>query len=166
MNRSEKFAFVENFTNSLNSNPFVVVMNYDKLGFDHITQFRRDLFKADASLSFVKNTLASISLSNVAEKGVAIDGLKDVLSGPVCFVLGKDPITTSKAISQLTSKIETVKVVGGFLDGKMCSMEELKMYATLPTLDVARAQIVGMLKAVPSKIARVLSMKNADGVSG
>lgn len=166
MNRSEKFTFVEKFTNNLSSNSFVVVMNYDKLKFEHITKFRRDLVKIDASLSFVKNTLASISVSNVSSKGVDMEGLKGILSGPVCFVLGKDPITTSKAISQFTTAADGVKVVGGFLDGKICSIEELNMYATLPTLDVARSQIIGMIKAVPSKIARILSMKNVDGVGG
>lgn len=159
MNRLEKNDFVNDFTGRLKSSSFVVVMNYDKLKFDNIVKLRRDLQKNDSSLSFVKNTLASISIANLAKDGVDMSCLNEVLKGPVCFVLGNDPVSVARMVSDFTKGAADTKVVAGFLEGKQMTVSDFEVYANLPTLDVARAMIVGMLQAVPSKIARVLTMK-------
>lgn len=159
MNRLEKNDFVNDFTGLLRSSSFVVVMNYDKLRFDNIMKLRRDLKKSDSSLSFVKNTLASISISNLEKDGVDMSCLKRFLKGPVCFVMGNDPVSVSKMVSNFTKEATETRVIAGFLEGKQMTLKDFDMYASLPTLDFARGMIVGMLQAVPSKIARVLNMK-------
>ena len=49
-----------------------------------------------------------------------------------------------------------LKIVAGFMDGKVLEAKDVAQIATLPTLDEARAKIVGILSTPAQKIISIL----------
>jgi len=68
-----------------------------------------------------------------------------------------DPASTAKALSEATKGSEFVKVKGGFMDGQMLSMDDVKALASLPPLPVVRGQLLGVLQAPAGKLVRTIA---------
>ena len=49
-----------------------------------------------------------------------------------------------------------LKIVAGFMDGKVLDEKEVSIIATLPTLEEARAKIVGILASPAQKLVSIL----------
>ena len=62
----------------------------------------------------------------------------------------------SKILAKYAKGDSHLKIVAGFMDGKVLEANEVAKIATLPTLDEARAKIVGILSAPAQNILSIL----------
>jgi large subunit ribosomal protein L10 len=79
-----------------------------------------------------------------------------VKSTAVSFAFN-DPALTAKALTDATKGSEFVKVKGGFMSGQTLNAAQVKALADMPPLPVMRAQLLGMLQAPASKLARTIA---------
>jgi large subunit ribosomal protein L10 len=79
-----------------------------------------------------------------------------VKSTAVSFAFN-DPASTAKALTDATKGSEFVKVKGGFMSGQTLNAAQVKALADMPPLPVVRAQLLGMLQAPASKLARTIA---------
>jgi large subunit ribosomal protein L10 len=107
--------------------------------------------EAGALLKVTKNRITKLAIkdTNYSES-------EKLFSGPTGVALSKDPITLAKILVKFQKSNEKLKIVGGIMDSKLLGPNEVAEIATLPTLDEARAKIVGILQAPQQKLLSIL----------
>ena len=102
----------------------------------------------------VKNTLARFALKNAG-----LEGLDDVLNGTTSLATSSgDPIAPMRVVNKYAKQLGEGKfnIKGGFMDGKVLSLEEIMALAELPSKEVLQAQALGMMLAPITSLAIVL----------
>ena len=82
--------------------------------------------------------------------------LENLFSGPTAVAFSEDAITSAKILTNFAKKNSNLKIIGGLMEEEPLSVEDVEKIATLPTLDEARAKIVGILKVSAQKIVSIL----------
>lgn len=119
---------------------------------EKVTQLRADLRKGKSELKVVKNTLARRALV-----GTKYEGLKDKFKGPVAVALSYDDIVfPAKTLDAFEKTEKGLKILAGSMAGKMLSIDEVKELAGLPSLEISRAQLLGLFLQPATLMARVL----------
>ena len=130
-----------------------VVAEYRGLSVAEMTELRREARGADVYLRVVKNTLA-----RRAFKGTDFECLQDSLKGPVLLAFAKeDPGAAARVIKNFAEEHEALKAVSLSAGGQLLPASDLKMLAELPTLDQARAMLLGVMIAPMTKLVRTLA---------
>jgi large subunit ribosomal protein L10 len=151
MNRSEKEGQVEQLRDYINGASLVVVTRQVGLTVEEATNLRRSMRAAGAEYKVFKNTLADIAV-----KGTKAEGIGALLKGPTALALSADPLAAAKAAVTFANTNNKFEVIGGAMDGKTLSAQEVKALATLPSLDELRAKLLGLLNAPATKLAILL----------
>lgn len=130
----------------------VVLTGYSGIDVEQITDLRSKLRQVKVEYRVVKNTLA-----RRAAEGTDLAGLKDHFVGPIGIALGyDDPVAPAKVLQEFSKTQQKLELKVGMLDGKMLKQADIKALASLPSLDVLRGMLIGLLQAPASRIARVL----------
>ena len=82
--------------------------------------------------------------------------LSDLFTGPTAVALSQDAITSAKILTNFSKENSNLKILGGIMGNDILDVAGVKNVATLPTLDEARAKIVGILSSPAQKIASIL----------
>ena len=70
--------------------------------------------------------------------------------------MSEDAITSAKILTKFSKENENLKILGGIMGSDILDFAGVQKVATLPTLDEARAKIVGILRSPAQKIASIL----------
>lgn len=153
LTREEKEDLVAKYTEKLQSSRALLVTDYRGLNTTEITKLRRQVSEADAEFMVIKNRLFRLAM-----KDVGLDIPEDFLMGPVAagFCYGDVP-PVAKALTDFAEDTEILVVRGGLLDENFLSEAEITALANLPSMDVLRAQLLGLLQAPMSNIAGVMA---------
>ena len=63
---------------------------------------------------------------------------------------------SARILSKFSKDNENLKLIGGLMDNEILDQAGVQNVASLPTLDEARANIVGILNAPASKLVSIL----------
>ena len=151
---SEKQAVVAALTEQLKGASSGVLVDYKGITVAEDTALRVELRQNEVQYSVVKNTLARFALNNVG-----LEGLDEVLNGTTSLATSAgDPIAPMRVINKYAKQLGDGKfsIKGGFMDGKILSLEEIGALAELPAKDVLQAQALGMMLAPITSLAIVL----------
>ena len=158
MTRSEKKLFVEKFLESCGSYPCMIVVRQVGLSAGPFSQLRKNMRSAGALFQVVKN--------NLAKRVFDDSGVQEWFKGPLGVIFSQDPVSVSKVIEEFSKKREaSFYPIGGVLNGRNLSKEDIKKLATLPTLDQLRGQILGLVMSPASKLVRTIK-EPSRGVVG
>ena len=152
MPRTEKLERVAELKRRIEGSAALLLAEYRGLTVSDITELRRTLREADASLTVVKNTLMQRA---AAEAGLE---LTELLSGPsaVAFVDG-DAVSAAKKIKAATKQFPTLVLKGGFMDGQVLSADDANRLADLESREVMLSKIAGLLKGEMSRAASMFA---------
>jgi len=150
--KAKKQEFVQELEEIYKESASVIVTHYRGLTVSQVTALRKSLKEKGANFKVVKNTLSKIAANNVG-----LDSMGELLSGPTAIAYSKDPISAAKGIVEFTKSNDSLLVVGGLVDQKIFTADQVKQLAQLPSLDELRGKIVGVLQAPAAKIAAVLN---------
>jgi large subunit ribosomal protein L10 len=154
--RAEKQIISSEYLARINASPFFIVLDYRGLKVGPITELRKRLSKAGAEMRVVKNSIFRIA---VKEAGVADLGTS--LSGQLAVVTGqRDVASAAKVVKTFSTEFEKPKIRFAYLKSQRLESADVLALADLPSLDVLRAKILGVIMAPASKLAAVL---NAPG---
>ncbi|MDP4709002.1 MAG: 50S ribosomal protein L10 [Rickettsiaceae bacterium] len=151
MLRSEKKSFVTELEGIYESSNSVIVTHYHGLTVAEVTKLRRNLRENGASFKVVKNTLSKIAASNA---GLAGDS--EIFSGPTAIAYSEDPVAAAKSVVEFAKTNDNLKIIGGVVNNTVLDVSAIQQLAKLPSLDVLRGQIVGILQTPAANLARVL----------
>jgi large subunit ribosomal protein L10 len=150
---SEKQAVVAELTEKLQGAAAGVLVNYSGISVSEDTELRRALREANVEYSVVKNTLLRFALNNAG-----LEELDSLLNGTTSLAICKDdPIAPAKVIKKFADKItDCFEIKGGFMDGKVISIDEVNALADIPEIPVLQAQVLGTMLAPITSLAIVI----------
>lgn len=107
----------------------VVLFDYRGLTDAEIMQLRRKLRESESSYKVYKNTLTKRAFDSLS---ISLD---DCLEGPSAMATSNDEIAAIKVLADFAKDHPALELKGGLVDGKVTSLEELKVLATIPSRD-------------------------------
>ena len=151
MNKEAKKNYIEEMKKNFSSNESVMIAQYQGLNVNELDLLRKELREKGIIFKVTKNKITKLAI-----KDSPVKELEKYFTGPTAAALSSDPITTAKILTKFAKSHNKLKIIAGFMDGKVLDEKEVAIIATLPTLDEARAQIIGILTAPAQKLVGIL----------
>ena len=151
MDRTEKREFVAELNQALAATSMIVVTRNAGLTVAEATDLRRKMRAAGATFKVAKNRLTTLALA-----GTRFDGIAPMLPGPTALAWATDPVAVAKVAVEFAKTNEKFVLIGGALGPQTLDADGIKALAELPSLDVLRAGLVGMISTPATRIAGVL----------
>ena len=130
-----------------------VAAEYRGLSVSEMTELRKAARNAGVYMRVVKNTLA-----RRAVEGTEFECMQDSLKGPLLLAFAKDdPGAAARVIKDFAKEHEALQAVSLSAGGQLLPASDLKKLADLPTLDQARAMLLGVMVAPMSTLVRTLA---------
>ena len=129
----------------------IFVTHYQGLTVKEIDGLKSEMRKYGILFKITKNKITKLAL-----EGTKFKKLENLFSGPTAVAFSEDAITSAKILTKFAKKNSSLKIIGGIMEEEPLSVEDVEKIATLPTLDEARAKIVGILTAPAQKIMSIL----------
>lgn len=134
-----------------------VAAEYRGLTVSEMTALRKEARDAGVYLRVVKNTLARLAIT-----GTDFECMQDTLKGPLLLAFAKDdPGAAARIIKDFAKGHDALKAVSLSAGGQLLPGSDLAKLADLPTLDQARAMLLGVLIAPMSQLVRTLAEPSA-----
>ena len=130
-----------------------VAAEYRGLSVAEMTELRKQARSAGVYMRVVKNTLA-----RRAVEGTEFECMKDTLKGPILLAFAKDdPGAAARVIKDFAKGHDALQAVSLSAGGQLLPGSDLARLASLPTLDQARAMMLGVLLAPMTKLVGTLA---------
>jgi large subunit ribosomal protein L10 len=154
MPTEKKAEIVEQLTELLSQNKFIIATEYRGLSVSEMSQLRRQLREVNSEFHVVKNTLAKFAAEKAGKPGLA-----QYLQGPIALALCRgDAVQLAKTLSVYARASKTALTIkGGILEVRVLSTQEIYSLATMPPIDVMRARVLGILQSPIYSLHNVLS---------
>ena len=150
MNREEKAELIKKLNSTFNNAGVVVVTHQSGLTVEESTDLRVKMREVGARYQVAKNRIVKLAL-----KDTKYENIIDLFSGPTAIAVSKDPVSAPKTIFKFAKDNDKLSIIGGGLDGKTLSVDEVNQLASLPSLDELRGKLVGLIKSPSQKLANV-----------
>ena len=151
MSKEKKQVYIEDMKKSFDNAEAVIVAHYQGLTVSQLDELRSQMREHGIQFKITKNRITKIALEKTKCKE-----LSDLFKGPTAIALSKDAITSAKILTKFSKENEKLKILGGIMGSDILDVAGVQNVATLPTLDEARAKIVGILRSPAQKIASIL----------
>ena len=151
MNKNKKKNYIEEMKVFFNKTSSVFVTHYQGLTVKQIDQLRAEMRKHGILFKITKNRITKLAL-----EGSKFKKLENLFSGPTAVAFSEDAITSAKILTKFAKSNSNLKIIGGIMEEEPLSLEDVEKIATLPTLNEARAKIVGILTSPAQKIISIL----------
>ena len=137
-----------------------VAADYRGMTVAQMTEFRVKARSEGVYVRVVKNTLAKRAID-----GTDFECLADTISGPIILAFSKDdPGAAARVVKDFAKTCEDLVTQAVAIGGDVYPAGDLDRLASLPTLDQARAQLLGLLQAPASKFVRTIAEPQAKFV--
>nr|WP_255700890.1 50S ribosomal protein L10 [Polynucleobacter sp. IMCC 29146] len=161
MNVEDKKAIVADVGAQLAAAQTVVLAEYRGIPVGELTTLRANARAQGVYLRVLKNTLA-----RRAAQGTQFEPLADSMVGPLIYGISVDPIASAKVLQQFAKTQEHLVIKAGLYNGKMLDVNGVKALATIPSRDELLSQLLGVMLAPVSAMARVLGAVAAQKAAG
>ena len=151
MNKEKKKSYIEEMKNFFNKNSSVFVTHYQGLTVKQIDELKKEMRKHGVLFKITKNRITKLAL-----EGTKFKKLENLFTGPTAVAFSDDAISSAKILTKFAKTNSNLKIIGGIMGNEPLSLEEVEKIATLPTLEEARAKIVGILATPAQKIISIL----------
>jgi large subunit ribosomal protein L10 len=130
-----------------------VAAEYRGLSVGQMTNLRKEARSAGVYLRVVKNTLARRAL-----EGTDFECMKDELTGPLVLAFSQeDPGAAARVFKAFAKGNDRLVTRVLSIGGHLLPATDLDRLANLPTLDQARAMLLGVFQAPATKLVRTLN---------
>ena len=151
MNKDKKKTYIEEMKNFFKKTSSVFVTHYQGLTVKQIDKLREEMRKHGILFKITKNKITKLAL-----EGSKFKKLENLFSGPTAVTFAEDAITSAKILTKFAKSNSNLKIIGGIMDEEPLTVQDVEKIATLPTLNEARAKIIGILTAPAQKIISIL----------
>ena len=140
----QKKQIVADLAESIKNSAAGVLVNYQGITVENDTKMRKALREAGVKYVVMKN-----SLTGRACDETGMGEMKNNLTGmtALAFSTPDDPIAPAKVIKEYADKIESFKIVAGYLDGKVVDAATIEALADIPSKEVLIAKLLGSIRS-------------------
>ena len=151
MNKEQKKNYITEMTANFENSEAVLVTHYQGLTVKQLDELRKQMRKHGIQFKITKNRITKLALEKTKCKDLA-----NLFTGPTAVALSKDAISTAKILTKFSKENNNLKILGGIMGKEILDVAAVANVATLPTLDEARAKIIGILRSPAQKITSIL----------
>ncbi len=156
MMRAEKKKMVEDIGKALTGADYVFFVSYKGMSVKDFSELRDDLAKNSSRCKVFKNRLI--------RKAAELQGMKAlsdlVLKEDTAMISGTGDVgVVAKVLSDFAKGKGKLSAKFGYLDGSVLKASEVEQISKLPSKDVLRAQLLGVLQAPSRNLAGLLYAK-------
>ena len=151
--RPEKANIVSDLSKDLKESSFVLVTDYQHMKVGDFGELRNRLGQAGAEVHVVKNSFLKRAMADAGFPTV-----DEKLGGQTAIITGdKDVAPIAKIIKNFTKEFKKALLKIGLVDRAVVSAAELEKLADLPSREVLLAQLLGLIQAPATRLARMLN---------
>jgi large subunit ribosomal protein L10 len=151
--RAEKQYLTKEYLARLNASPFFIVVDYKGLKVGPITELRKRLIRAGSEIHVVKN-----SIFRLAAKEAGVADMNGALTGQIAVITGQRDISAAaKVVKNFNAEFDKLKIKFGYLNNNRLESSQLVALADLPSLEVLRGKLLGLLQAPATKLVMLLN---------
>ena len=151
MNREQKKNYIADMIAKFEDSKAIMVTHYQGLTMPQLDELRAKMREHGIIFKITKNRITKLALEKTKCKD-----LSDLFTGPTAVAFGEDAILSARVLSKFAKDNENLKLIGGIMDNEVLDQAGVLNVANMPTLDEARANIVGILNAPASKLVSIL----------
>ena len=151
MSKEKKQIYINEMKSQFDKSDAVIVAHYQGLSVSQLDELRAKMREHGIQFKITKNRITKLALEQTRCKE-----LSDLFKGPTAVALSQDAITSAKILTKFSKDNENLKILGGIMGNDILDLAGVKNVASLPTLDEARAKIVGILSSPAQKLASIL----------
>lgn len=153
LSRVSKDSIIKDIEKELKKGEPFFVARHDAVSATSIDKLRAKLRGAQTRYFVVKNTLGQKALERAKLK--ELTGHIQGACG-IAFTSG-DAVASSKVLMEFAKENENFKVQGGYMQGRLVSVDQIKVLASLPSREVLLSKVVGAMQAPISGFVNVLA---------
>ena len=161
LNVEDKKAIVADVGAQLAGAQTVVLAEYRGIPVEQLTKLRASARDQGVYLRVLKNTLA-----RRAAQGTQFEPLADSMVGPLIYGISADPIASAKVLQNFAKTQDMLVIKAGLYNGKLLDVAGVKSLASIPSRDELLSQLLGVMLAPVSAMARVLGAVAAQKTAG
>ncbi len=152
--REKKEQALQELNEKFSKSKSVVFAGYRSLDMEKQNELRSSLRTGGNELKIGKKTLMML-----AARQNGVDGLDpSMMEGPVAATFSyQDPLSGLKTLFNFSKKNESLKLLGGIIDGKPVGPQTILEYAKLPGREELLAKLMGSMKAPVSGMAGLMN---------
>ena len=151
MSKEKKQVYISEMSSQLDKAEAVIVAHYQGLTVKQLDELRKKMREHGIQFKITKNRITKLALEKTSRKD-----LLNLFTGPTAVAMSDDAITSAKILTNFSKENQNLKILGGIMGKDLLDVAGVKNIATLPSLDEARANIVGILRSPAQKIASIL----------
>ena len=151
MNKEKKQNYIKEMSTEFDKSEAVIVAHYQGLTVKQLDDLRKQMRKHGIIFKVTKNRITKLAIEKTKCKN-----LSNLFTGPTAVVLSEDAITSAKILTKFSKDHKNLKILGGIMGNDILDVEGVQNVAALPSLEEARAKIVGILQSPAQKIASIL----------
>ena len=151
LTKDQKKNYISEITAQFENSKAVMVTHYQGLTMTQLDQLRAQMREHGIIFKITKNRITKLALEKTKCKD-----LSNLFTGPTAVAFGEDAIMSARILSKFSKDNKNLKLIGGIMDNEVLDQAGVQNVASLPTLDEARANIVGILNVPASKLVSIL----------
>jgi large subunit ribosomal protein L10 len=153
LDRSTKKQVVKELHEKLKSVKLAVLADYSSMNVAQMTDLRNKLREFNSEMRVVKNNLLKIAL-----KDTDFELLDDHIKNPRALIMNLgDVVAPTKALVEFAKKNANLEIITAALDGKVLTIEDIKVLAELPSREVLLAKLLSVMVGVQTQFVTVLN---------
>jgi len=139
----EKELWREEIGKAFDKSGAVFLAEYKGMTVESLSLLRRKLREVGAEYKIVKNSIAKKAIAGRSEEVIA-----DFFKNQVGVVFAyQDYAAAAKALAEVAKTNDKLVMLGGYMEGRALSKEEVKIIASLPSREELLSKIIGSLVA-------------------
>ena len=148
MNREQKEQKVAHWNEVFGKVEGAVFTSVSGLTVGQSTELRKRFRAAGVGYEVVKNTLARRAL-----EGTDMSVAAEYLDGPTAVAWSfEDPAAAARVVCDFQKEADKLEIRGGYVGGRGIDDAGVKALSTMPTFEELRAQLLGVINGVGSKL--------------
>ena len=151
MNKEQKKNYITEMESQFQNNEAILVTHYQGLTMTQLDKLRDQMREHGIKFKITKNRITKLALEKTKCKE-----LSNLFTGPTAVAFSNDAIISARILSKFAKDNESLKLLGGIMGNDILDQAGVQNAANLPTLDEARAKIVGILATPASKFVSIL----------
>lgn len=153
MNRTQKEQAVAALNEKMLAAQAAIIAEFRGLDVATATEIRKTCRENEITYQVVKNTLAKR-----AAMGTPLEVIADDFRGPIVLVLGQDPVTPAKVLTEFAkTRADKFVLKAGVVEGQKLDPEGIEALAKMPGMQELRGMLAGVIAGPASKLVRLLA---------
>jgi len=154
LSREEKGKIISDIKNDLSKAKALFVTNLIGIEANSAVKVRKGVRDAKGKIVIARN-----KLFEKAAIGTQFEPILKGLKGPQAVAYAfEDAAAVAKSLTESAKELELVQIKSAVLDGKVLSMADIKMLASLPSRDQMLGTLLATFNAPISAFARVMNL--------